>query len=96
MPPGVGGGELLASVASEQDAAMFRVAAFTGLRLGELRALQWGDVDWSRRLVHVRRSFIWGAEGEPKSGRVRSVPLSDQAGREVEPHANQPARASQP
>jgi hypothetical protein len=29
--------------------------------------------------VHVRRSFTHGALGVPKSGRVRSVPLIDQA-----------------
>jgi integrase len=70
---------LAAGAASEQDAALFEVAAFTGLRLGELRGLRWGDVDWTRRLVHVRRSFTRGEEGPPKSGKVRSVPLVDQA-----------------
>ena len=57
------------------------MAAFTGLRLGELRALRWGDIDFSKRIVHVRRSFTYGNEGTPKSGRVRSVPLIDQAAR---------------
>jgi integrase len=72
--------EALARAAeTEQDAALFRVAAFTGLRLGELRALRWADIDFARRLVHVRRGYTHGAEGSPKSGRVRSVPLIDQA-----------------
>ena len=62
-----------------QDAALFTVAAFTGLRLGELRALRWRDVDFAKRLVHVRRSYTHGAAGPPKSGKVRSVPLIDQA-----------------
>jgi Phage integrase family len=35
---------------------------------------------FEKRLVHVRRSYTHGAEGDPKSGRVRSVPLIDQAG----------------
>jgi integrase len=64
---------------NEQDAALFTVAAFTGLRLGELRALRWGDIDFSKRLVHVRRSYTHGEAGPPKSGKVRSVPLIDQA-----------------
>ncbi len=36
-------------------------------------------MDWARRLVHVRRSFTRGEAGPPKSGKVRSVPLVDQA-----------------
>jgi integrase len=76
---------LLASEAeSEQDAAIFTVAAFTGLRLGELRALRWGDIDFTNRIVHVRRNFTYGSEGVPKSGRVRSVPLIDQAAKALD------------
>jgi integrase len=70
---------LAANAANPQDAAIFTVAAFTGLRLGELLALRWSDVDWTLHVIHVRRSFTRGAEGPPKSGRVRSVPLVDQA-----------------
>jgi integrase len=62
-----------------QDGALFTVAAFTGLRLGELLALRWGDVDFAKRLVHVRASYTLRREGPPKSGHVRSVPLIDQA-----------------
>jgi integrase len=69
---------------SEQDAALFTVAAYTGLRLGELRALRWRDVDFSKRLVHVRRSLTQGHLGPPKSQRVRSVPLIDQAATALE------------
>lgn len=71
---------LAENAANEQDAVLFKVAAFTGMRLGELRGLHWADVDWTRRLVHVRRSFTRGETGPPKSGKVRSVPLVDQAG----------------
>lgn len=69
----------LARAAGGQDAAIFTVAAFTGLRQGELLELRWGDVDFAKHLVHVRRSWTHGAMGPPKSGRVRSVPLIDQA-----------------
>jgi integrase len=62
-----------------QDAALFTVAAFTGLRLGELIAMRWRDVDFSKRLVHVRGSYTLRQQGPPKSRRVRSVPLIDQA-----------------
>jgi integrase len=66
-----------------QDAAMFTVAAFTGLRLGELRALRWRDVDFTRQTVFVRGSYTHGKQGPPKSGLVRSVPLIDQAARSL-------------
>jgi integrase len=64
---------------SAQDGALFTVAAFTGLRLGELLALHWADVDFAKRLVHVRGSYTLRQSGPPKSGHVRSVPLIDQA-----------------
>ena len=48
---------LAANADTDQDAALFEIAAFTGLRLGELRGLRWSDVDWMRRLIHVRRSY---------------------------------------
>jgi integrase len=77
--------EALARAAeTPQDAALFTVAAFTGLRLGELRALRWQDVDFSKRLVHVRRNFTYHALGVPKSGRVRSVPMIDQAAKALD------------
>src|SRR5215211_7677351 len=47
--------------------------------MGELRALRWGDVDFAARRVHVRRNYTSRALGDPKSGKVRSVPLIDQA-----------------
>jgi integrase len=70
---------LTRSAESVQDGVAFTVAAFTGLRLGELVALRWGDVDFAKRLVHVRGSYTRRQQGPPKSGRVRSVPLIDQA-----------------
>jgi integrase len=42
------------------DHALWLTAAMTGLRQGELAALRWRDVDWSARLVRVRRSFSRG------------------------------------
>lgn len=58
--------------------ALFMMAAFTGLRLGELRALRWRDVDLMSQFVHVERSYCNRSHLEklPKSGKVRSVPLA--------------------
>jgi integrase len=63
---------------SPQDATLYLTAAMTGLRQGELRALQWRDVDFVTDRLHVRRSATTGANPivkAPKSGRVRSVPM---------------------
>jgi integrase len=38
-------------------------------------------VDFERRTLHVRRSFTKANEGLPKSGKVRSVPLIEDAAR---------------
>ena len=58
--------------------AIYTTAAFTGLRMGELRALRWVDVDFTNHIVHVRRNHVRDAHGAPKSQRVRSVPMTDQ------------------
>lgn len=63
-------------------AALFVVAAFTGLRQGELRALRWCDVDFAKANIHVRVNLPAGGDGKaapPKSQKVRSVPMIPQA-----------------
>ncbi len=67
---------LVRAAASEQDAAIFLTAAFTGLRRGELLALHWRDVDFARQAIRVRTSYAEGALTTPKSGKVRSVPMA--------------------
>jgi integrase len=66
---------LVRAADSEQDAAIFLTAAFTGLRQGELLALRWRDVDFGLDLIRVRRNYTQGHEGTPKSGRERAVPM---------------------
>jgi len=57
----------------------FYLCAFrTGMRLGELLALQWGDVDWNRKFIRVERSYKRGLVGKTKNGRSRNVDMSDQ------------------
>jgi len=60
---------------SEQDAALFLTAAFTGLRRGELIALRWRDVDFDRGLMRVSASYANGKLTSPKSGKGRAVPM---------------------
>jgi integrase len=67
---------LVRAAESEQDAAIFLTAAFTGLRRGELVALRWRDVDFARSHLRVRASYTDGALSTPKSGKMRSVPMA--------------------
>jgi integrase len=67
------------------DRALFLTAAMTGLRLGELRALRWRDVDWSAGRIRVRRNYVRGEYGTPKSRRAsRSVPMHPRVGGELD------------
>jgi len=71
--------EVLALVrvaASKQDGTVYLTAAFTGLRLGELLALRWRDVDFANSAIHVRQSFTNGRVDTPKSGQERTVPMA--------------------
>src|SRR3954468_7741058 len=67
---------LVRAASSEQDAAIYLTAAFTGLRRGELVALRWRDVDFARRHIRVTASYTERSLTTPKSGKVRSVPLA--------------------
>ncbi len=56
---------------------MVHAALKTGLRIGELLALKWEDVDLAAGKLMVRRTLWRDQEGSPKGGRQREVPLGD-------------------
>lgn len=65
--------------AEPQWKEMILVALRTGLRIGELRGLQWGDVDLLRRVIHVQRTDPGRRTldaTDPKGNRARTVPLT--------------------
>lgn len=66
----------LLSVVAPSTAAAFGLAAFAGLRGGEVRALRWSDVDLRNDRLTVRRSISYGVESTPKSGQARDVPIA--------------------
>jgi integrase len=67
---------LVRAAAGPLDAALFLTAAFTGLRMGELLALCWRDVDFTGSVIRVRASYYLGSLTTPKSGKVRAVPMA--------------------
>jgi len=61
---------------------MILIALRTGLRIGELRGLQWGDVDVRRRVIQVRRTNPGRnnlKSTSPKGKRERTIPLTEEA-----------------
>ncbi len=55
---------------SGKDRLLYLTAIFTGLRLGELRQLVWGDINLS-----AERSFIRAREGTTKNRKEALIPL---------------------
>jgi integrase len=70
---------LLAGAPEAQLRTMVLVAARTGLRIGELLALRWENVDLGSGQLAVRATVWQGVEGPPKGNRTRVVPLSSDA-----------------
>lgn len=62
-----------------QDAAIFMIAAFTGLRQGEIRALRWAHVNLDERLLTVEEAISAKERSTTKSRRYRIVPLTNRA-----------------
>jgi integrase len=78
---------LLRATADPTDRVLFLTAALTGLRQGELLALRWRDIDWSACRVRVRRNYVRGHWGAPKTRRgSRAIPLADRVAVELERH----------
>lgn len=73
---------LLRAAADTPWYSMILIGLRTGLRIGELRGLQWGDVNLPAAMVQVRRTDPGRADlsaNAPKGKRERTVPLSPDA-----------------
>lgn len=68
---------LLAAARGDSLEALYAMAVATGIRLGELLGLRWGDIDLEAAAVQVRRAAVEGRRGgdvtfaEPKTSRSR-------------------------
>ncbi len=63
----------------EEDRALWATAVYAGLRLGELRALDWSDVDLDAGTIRVRRGWdpIEGPIAPKSEAGTRTVPLGE-------------------
>lgn len=68
---------LTAAATSPETLAGILLAGDAGLRQGEVRALQWGDLDLEAGRVFVQRNDYRGHLGSPKGGRMRRLPMTD-------------------
>ena len=67
------------------DRALYRTAAMTGMREGELIALRWSDVNWMGDSIHVRQNFVLNEFGTPKSAQsFRTVPMAPEVAQALE------------
>ena len=79
--------KFLTLVDNENDiklTAMFRVLAFTGIRKGELQALNWDDIDFTNNTININKTLALNTEKKvvvqtPKSkSSVRNISIDDQ------------------
>lgn len=65
--------------------AFFRLLAFTGMRKGEALALNWSDIDFEKKLVHITKGVVLDENEIPMISTtktkksVRSVSLDDES-----------------
>lgn len=77
--------ERLVSATPAPYRAFVATAAWTGMRLGELRALTWRDVDLDRRLIAVNKTrYRQRVQSATKNGDTRVVPIPPHLADELE------------
>jgi integrase len=70
---------LTSAATNHEWLAAISLALNCGLRLGELIALKWDDIDLTAGKLWIQRSDWQGQVGLPKSGKARIVPLNENA-----------------
>lgn len=69
--------DALLAVSCAAHRVAFLLAAYAGLRAGEIRGLRWRDVDLKSGQLVVRQTVCRGEVSTPKSGHERVVPLAE-------------------
>lgn len=59
------------------------VASFTGMRIGEVLALEWNAIDWKNNTIHIRKNLKALGNGQlqhyegTKTGQIRTIKVSN-------------------
>lgn len=76
----------LLAAATGEDRTMILAGMRTGMRMGELRGLRWGDVDLVAGRLVVRRAIVRGKVTTPKNHKPREIPLSAELAAALKSH----------
>ena len=57
--------------------AFFHTAVNTGMRRGELLALQWSDIDFNHNKININKQIYRGVEQSTKTGKSRTIDLDN-------------------
>ena len=68
---------------NRQAANLMKMVLYTGMRRGELFALQWKDVDFERGFIYIRGKI---EEDGPKGGQTAKIPLNQPARELLQAH----------
>jgi integrase len=75
-PPSPADVEAVLTAAAAHAKVAFGLAAYAGLRAGEVVGLRWVNVNLETGLVFVREAMTYGTVVTPKSGHQRAVPIA--------------------
>lgn len=67
---------LLAAAKSVEDEALVLLAWHGALRIGEIPALKWADIDWSTKIMTISRNVYKSRVQDNPKGEVGPVPMS--------------------
>lgn len=66
----------LLNALEEPERTVVLMAVLTGMRIGEMLALRWRNVDLERRVIRVREAVYEGHNSTPKTqGGIRDIPF---------------------
>lgn len=56
------------------------MALSTGMRINEIAALQWSDIDWTNKTIHVTGTLVYVRKG---GGRYKDSPKTESSRRDI-------------